>query len=37
MADLAGKVYAILLAGGTGTRLWPVIFLPGLPKKQNHQ
>jgi len=24
MADLAGKVYAILLAGGTGTRLWPV-------------
>jgi mannose-1-phosphate guanylyltransferase/mannose-6-phosphate isomerase len=24
MADMAGKVYAILLAGGTGTRLWPV-------------
>ena len=24
MGDLAGKVYAILLAGGTGTRLWPV-------------
>ena len=24
MADSAGKVYAILLAGGTGTRLWPV-------------
>lgn len=24
MADLAGNVYAILLAGGTGTRLWPV-------------
>ena len=24
MEDLAGKVYAILLAGGTGTRLWPV-------------
>jgi len=24
MGDLADKVYAILLAGGTGTRLWPV-------------
>jgi mannose-1-phosphate guanylyltransferase/mannose-6-phosphate isomerase len=24
MADSAGNVYAILLAGGTGTRLWPV-------------
>jgi mannose-1-phosphate guanylyltransferase/mannose-6-phosphate isomerase len=24
MADLADKTYAILLAGGTGTRLWPV-------------
>jgi len=24
MGDLAGKAYAILLAGGTGTRLWPV-------------
>ena len=24
MEDLAGNVYAILLAGGTGTRLWPV-------------
>jgi mannose-1-phosphate guanylyltransferase len=24
MGDLAGNVYAILLAGGTGTRLWPV-------------
>jgi mannose-1-phosphate guanylyltransferase/mannose-6-phosphate isomerase len=24
MADSAGNVYAVLLAGGTGTRLWPV-------------
>ena len=24
MADTEGKTYAILLAGGTGTRLWPV-------------
>jgi mannose-1-phosphate guanylyltransferase/mannose-6-phosphate isomerase len=24
MADSTGKAYAILLAGGTGTRLWPV-------------
>ena len=24
MADTEGKAYAILLAGGTGTRLWPV-------------
>ena len=24
MEDLADKVYAVLLAGGTGTRLWPV-------------
>ena len=24
MADTQGKAYAILLAGGTGTRLWPV-------------
>ena len=24
MGDLANNVYAILLAGGTGTRLWPV-------------
>ena len=24
MGDLADKAYAILLAGGTGTRLWPV-------------
>ena len=24
MEDLTGKAFAILLAGGTGTRLWPV-------------
>ncbi|MEJ2283791.1 MAG: sugar phosphate nucleotidyltransferase [Desulfobacterales bacterium] len=24
MADTGGKAYAVLLAGGTGTRLWPV-------------